>query len=125
MAMTKRALLGRRYLIVEDEYLIASDLIAVLELAGATVLGPVAHVQHAMEVIVEPDLSLDAAVLDIHLVGETVFGAAELLLIRKIPFIFVTGTNTSILPKQFSYAPCLSKPVLPDDLVKVLSALAP
>lgn len=52
MAIMKSALLGRRYLVVEDEYLIAADLIVMLELAGATALGPVAHVQHAMEVLV-------------------------------------------------------------------------
>lgn len=125
MAIMKSALLGRRYLVVEDEYLIAADLIVMLELAGATALGPVAHVQHAMDVLVKPDLLLDAAVLDIHLMGETVFGAAQILLTRSIPFIFVTGACSATLPEEFSHAPRLEKPFVASDLVKALSTLAP
>ena len=121
--MSRRDLSGYKCLVIEDDFLVAYDLMITLELAGAMVLGPVAHVQHAMEVLHEPDLAFDAAILDVHLHGETVFGAAEILLVRRIPFIFVTGGGTATLPGEFAHAPCLQKPATASDLITALLML--
>lgn len=89
---------GRRYLIVEDEYLVASDMLMTLENAGATVLGPVSDVEHALEVLANESFNLDAAVLDINLQGQMVYPAASLLAKRGTPFIFVTGYDCADMP---------------------------
>lgn len=47
--MSGQALAGRKYLVVEDEYLIASDLLMTLEDEGARVFGPVSDVARAIE----------------------------------------------------------------------------
>lgn len=39
------SLAGRRYLIVEDDYLLATDLLRTLDRAGASVFGPVGNVE--------------------------------------------------------------------------------
>lgn len=43
--MSGQALAGRKYLVVEDEYLIASDLLMTLEDEGERVFGPVSDVR--------------------------------------------------------------------------------
>jgi len=124
LIMPNEALSGRTYLVVEDEYLVASDMLTMLESAGAKVFGPISDVQQAMEVLSEPSLELDAAVLDINLHGEMVYPAAALLVLRGTPFIFVTGYDCASMPKEFADAPCLSKPTAEADLVEALSAIS-
>lgn len=115
---------GRRYLIVEDEYLVASDILSTLENAGATVLGPVSDVEHALEVLANESFTLDAAVLDINLQGQMVYPAANLLAKRGTPFIFVTGYDCSDMPSEFTHAPCITKPCDDATLVEALAAMA-
>lgn len=117
-------LYGRRYLIVEDEYLVASDMLTTLENAGATVLGPVSDVEHALEVLANESFNLDAAVLDINLQGQMVYPAASLLAKRGTPFIFVTGYDCSDMPIEFAQAPCLTKPCDDTTLIEALAGMA-
>lgn len=107
--MIGHALNGLRILIVEDEYLIAADLEAVLQDAGATVFGPVSDLERALE-IATADFPLDGAVLDINLQGEMVFPAAAVLAEHNIPVVFVTGYERRRVPIEFGNAPCLTKP---------------
>lgn len=67
--MSDRAREGRRILLIEDENLIATDLVTALENAGAVVFGPVSDLERAME-IVGGRFLLDGAVLDVKLHGE-------------------------------------------------------
>ena len=61
-------LTGRRVLIVEDDYLLASDLAQSLQKMGAIILGPSPTLSLA-----EPYCGMaEAAVLDINLRGDTV-----------------------------------------------------
>ena len=119
--MSTRALSGRRILLLEDEYFIASEVITALENAGAVVLGPVSDLERAMEVA-STDFALDGAVLDINLHGEMVYPAAKLLLDHAIPVVFVTGYDCRSLPAPFTEAPCLGKPFDERCLVEVLAA---
>jgi DNA-binding response OmpR family regulator len=66
----------RFYLVVEDEYLTASNLMITLEDAGAEVAGPVSSVPAALEVIAEHQSKLDGAILDINLRGEMAYPVA-------------------------------------------------
>ena len=61
------ALAGKRILLVEDEYFIASDLKRALQKAGAHVLGPVGVLDAGLALAEQP---VDAAVLDPNAVRE-------------------------------------------------------
>ncbi len=68
--MTDLPLHGRRVLVVEDEYLISSDLLFSREAAGARVYGPVSELDKAIEVMQGSEPIFDAAVLDVNLHGK-------------------------------------------------------
>lgn len=103
------SLQGRSILVVEDEYLIAEDIRAELERAGATVVGPAPSVRKALRLIEsEP---VDAAVLDVNLGREMSFPIAEALKARAVPFLFSTGYNSTDVPDEWRGAMIVMKPL--------------
>ncbi|MDP9840634.1 CheY-like chemotaxis protein [Neorhizobium huautlense] len=122
--MPSTSLAGTSLLIVEDEYLIASNLMTSLEAAGARVFGPVSSVDQALEIIRGSAL-INGAILDINLQNEMAYPVAELSQTRQIPFVFVTGYECSSMPKEFSDMPCLTKPVDERELIALLVPLLP
>lgn len=64
---------GKRLLVVEDEYMIASDLSRTLEEAGAEVIGPAGSIKDALDILEDESDRLDGAVLDINLRDERVY----------------------------------------------------
>lgn len=104
-----RVLAGARILIVEDEYLVAVELKEILSGMGAEVVGPVSRLQPARDLA--RSQRLDGAVLDVKLNGDTSFPLAEDLLARAVPILFMTGFDSSVIPKRFRNAPWLPKPV--------------
>ena len=115
--MPDRELAGRRVLVVEDDYFLASDLAGVLNRAGVDVVGPVGTVRDAFGAL---DLLPDAATLDVQLGDETSFPIADELARRGVPFVFATGTAGDI-PAAHGRRPVCRKPVSDAD---VLGALA-
>lgn len=117
LGRTAFTLSGHRVLVVEDEYLIAWDMGNSLEQAGADVAGPVPDAEQALEVI-EAD-TLDAAVLDVNLKGDTVYAVADRLSECGIPYLFATGEV------QIAYRPRpkLEKPILGDELLRAVGKL--
>lgn len=111
---------GRRVLVVEDEYLIASDLASWLEEQGAEVLGPVPTVEDAIALL-EVDPLPDVAVLDINLGSEQVFPVADRLKAADVPFVFVTGYDARLIPARYDDAPRSLKPL---DRGRLLRSLA-
>ncbi len=103
-----RLLVGKRVLIVEDEYFLADETRRELESNGAVVVGPVGTVGAALELLETEQV--DAAILDIHLADELVFRVAEELERREIPFVFATGYDPSILPLKFTGFALCGKP---------------
>jgi len=101
---------GRRILVVEDEYMLAEDLREELESQGALVMGPVASVADALELL-RSGPAPDMAILDINLGGEMAYPVADALRARDIPFIFATGYNAHAIPKAYSDMPRVEKPV--------------
>ncbi len=123
--MSTQLLAGRQFLVVEDEYLIASDILMTLEEAGARVFGPISDVERAVEVLADPGFKLDAAILDIDLGGQMVFPAAELLIKHKTPFVFISGLEDLSMPEAFAATPRLSKPYRTADLISLLQSVGP
>ncbi|MBB2752893.1 UNVERIFIED_ORG: CheY-like chemotaxis protein [Rhizobium aethiopicum] len=118
-----RALAGRFYLIVEDEYLAASSMMTALEEEGAQVAGPVSNVAGALALVSERACELDGAILDINLRGAMVYPVAEKLAEYQIPFVFVTGYECGSMPDPFKAMPCLNKPCNEQELLVVLAGL--
>jgi PAS domain S-box-containing protein len=109
---------GRRLLVVEDEPLVALDIINGLRETGAVVIGPAGTEQSALELIERG--SLDAALLDANLHGRPVDRIAAALTRRQIPFVFVSGHSRDGLPVPFADAPLLKKPFSPSQLVEAV-----
>jgi two-component SAPR family response regulator len=105
---------GSRILIVENDYLIASDLRQLVEEAGGTVL---AHVSRQAEADPYIDGKLDAALLHLHLADGFVDHLAARLLDRRIPFVVVTGYERTFLPPHLRQAIYVQKPFSRQDLV--------
>jgi CheY-like chemotaxis protein len=113
---------GRRLLVVEDDYFIAVELARSLEKLGVSVIGPVASVADAVELIEAEQGALDGAVLDIHLGEERVFPVADTLMERGVPFVFLTGYDAMALPEPYAKAAICTKPVDTPVLVRTLES---
>ena len=113
---------GKRIIVVEDDYLLATDLCRELHNLGATVLGPAPTPFYAMQLVGRK--KIDAAVLDVRLHGTTVFEVAEMLQERGIPIMFATGSDRASLPGRFQGTPLLEKPLDRRQLIREIIALA-
>lgn len=113
-------LTGKPILIVEDDPLIALDLVATVEKAGGTVIGPALNLPAALRLAQSEAIA--AAVLDVRLYSGRSQPVAECLERRGIPFLFQTGHPGEA--RQYSQqAPVLDKPVAPAHLIDVLARL--
>ena len=111
------ALAGLRILVVEDEYLIATDVAEIIEALGAEVIGPASRLEAARE-LARAEI-LDGGILDVRLGGELVFPLADDLLARGVPLILATGQDT--VPEDYKGVPQLRKPY-EDVLLKRLAS---
>jgi CheY-like chemotaxis protein len=102
---------NRRILVVEDEYLVAMSLAEALEDAGSIVLGPVPSVDKALKKI-ESEPHIDGAVLDVNLGGVLAYPVADLLIARKIPFVFTSGYEDNLLRDRYSQVKNCAKPYM-------------
>ena len=116
-----KALSGKTILVVEDETLVALDIIGQLEAAGADVIGPAGNVASALELIAQHQF--DAALLDGNLGGDPVDKIAAALARRNVPFAFVSGYSRDSLPASFSDAELLSKPFEEHQLLAIVAKL--
>jgi DNA-binding response OmpR family regulator len=115
------ALDGVRVLVVEDEYLVAALIEEVLQSAGCIVSGPISRLAEAMNAAGRE--ACEIAVLDVNLAGERVFPVAEILSQRDIPFLFLTGYTTGVVPREYADRPRVCKPFRMADLLGALSSL--
>jgi len=67
--------------------------------------------------------TFDAAVLDVNLGGDRVYPVADALSRRNVPFVFVTGYGTGVLPYEYAERPRLGKPFKMADLIDTLSSV--
>ncbi len=109
--MPSSPLRDRRILVVEDEYLIAMSLQDALENAGSVVVGPVSSVDKAIKAI-ESEPHIDAAVLDVNLGGALAYPVADMLIARKIPFVFTSGYEDNVLRSRYAQIKNCPKPYM-------------
>lgn len=118
--MTK-TLTGRRILIVEDDYFIASDLKRMLTRAEAKVVGPVGDIAAGLALIErEP---LDAAILDVNLDGVPSYPLADRLAAAGVPHAFVTGYDGWSLPDDYRETPRITKPFASGGVTRLVQQL--
>ncbi|HVA14996.1 MAG TPA: response regulator [Stellaceae bacterium] len=114
-------LTGLRILVVDDEYLVAEYILAVLEGFGCDVVGPVATIEEALALVRSE--RLDGVLLDANLNGKSSTPVAAALVAKATPFIVVTGYGQMKLATDaLNGAPRLTKPFHLSELEKVLAA---
>jgi len=100
---------GRRVLVVEDQALVALEIVDALEELECEPVGPVGSVEAALARAGSE--RLDAAVLDVDLRGSNVQPVAELLEARGVPFLYSTGFGEErALAAARAERPVLRKP---------------
>jgi PAS domain S-box-containing protein len=116
-----RTIEGKRILVVDDEPLIAMDIVASLEDAGCEVVGPATTLQKALSLVESEDI--DAALLDANLAGDPVDTLAGVLAGRKIPFAFVSGYGREGLPEAYQQMALIKKPFQRQRLIDVVQEM--
>ncbi len=111
---------GLRFLVVEDDYLIATDMVDLLELMGARTIGPVGRVEDALALLEVEGDALDGAVLDLDLSGRLAYPVADALAARGLPFVFATGFAADAIDPAYRGCTRLEKPVDPRALLAAL-----
>jgi two-component SAPR family response regulator len=122
MAISKqpdRPVTELRVLVVEDENLIALLLEDMLAELGHTVIGPVARVKKALDMIQREEI--DLAILDVNINGEETYPIADVLAARDVPFFFSTGYGKKGLRAPHHDRPTLQKPFQRQDLEKLFA----
>lgn len=108
-----------RFMILEDEAIIALDLAGMLCDLGHTVVSMANRVAGGMDFAQYGDL--DMAILDINVNGVLSFPLATILQDRGVPFIFASGYGERGLIDGFRDALVLTKPYGMDDLTQTVA----
>ncbi len=116
-----RPLLGKRILVVEDDYMIAYDMVDALRAAGAVPVGPVGRMGDTLKLL-RTEAALDGAVLDVDLHGTPSYPIADALIANGVPFVFATGFSAEALDPAYRHHPRLEKPISERALAAILLA---
>lgn len=112
---------GLRLLVVEDEYMVATHIEMLLENCGCEVVGPVATLSKALELVEAGHI--DGALLDANLNGVSSAPIADALDAGSVPFVVVTGYGQlDLATETLSAAPRLGKPFNNAEFEKTLIA---
>lgn len=110
-------------LVVEDEFLIAMELVDALEAAGFHVLKAAPSIEIALDIL--KDARPSAAVLDVNLRGERVTPVAMVLAAMNVPFVLTSAYGEDDLASEpiLAGAINLGKPTPHDRLLQVMRRL--
>ena len=118
--VTASARSAARVLVVEDDMLIALDIVEMLSRSGHEVIGPASGVAEALDILA--DQPVDAAILDANLGGAMATAIAERLDALQVPFIVATGYGTLPGGGFVGQPLMLSKPFTTEELRNALAA---
>lgn len=108
----------RRILVVEDEPMLALDIVLQIEEHNGIVIGPVASLDQGMRAL--EDERPDACILNIRLGADLSYALADTLLAQRIPFIFASSEQRADIPDRFDGVPLHAKPI---EMVKAAAGL--
>jgi CheY-like chemotaxis protein len=115
-------LAGRLILIVEDEPLVALEVIKTLRAAGARVLSA-GYLESGLYTTEHPDLS--AAVIDLHLGDGSGTAICRRLRQRRVPFVIYTGYPRMLISREWPDVPVISKPAQSEQIISALESVLP
>ena len=110
-----------RVLVLEDNFLLAGHVCDFLRECGMEPVGPAPRVDAAARIL--KTQRIDCAILDINLGSQSCFPICTHLRRWQVPFLFLTGSDTSAIPSEFRNVPLLAKPFVPDELRSALTSL--
>lgn len=113
---------GRRVLLVEDSPVVGPFTAELLGDLGCEVVGPAPNMAAARELI-ESDVPVDAAMMDVHIRGERVFPLCDALAAREVPFLLTSGYADWQMPEKWEGRPRLQKPYTIDQVEEALAKL--
>jgi two-component SAPR family response regulator len=116
--MTTVDLAGRRILVVEDEVILAMEIVAEIEDNNGVVLGPVATLDAGIAALQEQ--KPDACIVNINLGREKVYDLADRLIDEDVPFVFASSEPRAAIPDRFNDIPLHTKPI---NMVEAAAAL--
>jgi two-component SAPR family response regulator len=108
----------RRILVVEDELLLALDIVDQIEEHNGVVLGPVVTLEQGLAAL-EAERP-DACIVNINLGPDKVYPLADRLIEVDIPFVFASSETRASIPDRFNGVPLHSKPL---DMIKAAVGL--
>ena len=111
-----------RALVVEDNALVALELVDILERDGCKVVGSPATLSAALALARKAEI--DFALLDFNLGSETAEPVAQVLARRSIPFALVTAYPGCVLPEQVRGRPRVQKPFTVRDIRELAAQLS-
>ena len=100
---------GGAILVVEDDFLLATDIVAQIEDNNGIAVGPAMTLEKGIDVLRTE--KPDACILDIRLGPEMVYELADDLLADGIPFVFASGEIRASIPDRFAKVPLHTKPI--------------
>jgi len=109
-------------LVVEDRFLLGSEIVRMLGELGCSAAGPAPTVAAGLRLLKAARGDLDLAVLDVDLRRESVFPLARALRARRIPIAFVTGYAAEALPREWLSSARVEKPFGARELAAALRA---
>jgi DNA-binding NtrC family response regulator len=115
--------MGKRVLVVEDELMIRMLLQDMLTDLGYALAGEAGRIDEALELARNADF--DFAILDVNLNGQPITPVVEVLIERRMPFVFATGYGQRGVPEPYRTTPTLQKPFQMDALEKAIKQIAP
>ncbi|WP_298913162.1 HWE histidine kinase domain-containing protein [uncultured Algimonas sp.] len=112
----------RRVLLVEDNLVLAMDMVESLTELGAEVVETCSTVKEAMRMLDRE--TFDFAVLDMNLRGVVSFDIARRLKTDGVPFLFVTGYGSGLdIPAELDGTRVLTKPIDDTSLSNAVAAI--
>jgi len=111
-------------LVVEDEFLIAMELVGILEEAGCNVIGPAPTIETALTLLERH--RPDVCVLDVNLRGTRSAPVATALRAQNVPFVLSSAYDQATLDQhaEFDGAANIGKPTSPRRLLAALAGIA-
>lgn len=107
--MTQTSQSTRAVLIVEDEPIVAMDLVFIIEDLGHRVVGPFRSVRETLERL--GDSLPDLAVLDVNVADGQIFPVADQLMAANIPIVFCSAhLANSELAERYPASTTVIKP---------------
>jgi CheY-like chemotaxis protein len=112
---------GKRILIVEDEALVAMLVEDIVEDLGGIPIGPASTIEKGLSLALSE--SIDAAVLDVNIRGESIGPVARLLSERRIPIVVTSGYGAQANLDGVAADVIFEKPFDADQLANALVEL--